>query len=383
MKLIKKTLPPHLRNFNSCQPGQTFWRRTLPAFVVMAASVISLSGCGMALTLKAKVFHEESGGSEVTALRDDRMARAVADEFGLMALFSHVVYRRDLNSGSKTKTEAGRVKECDYLKDPSTTDPYGMPVSADGLSGWERWIPKGMSEKELKPCFNGEGLFYETYVYRNQAGTIEEAVVAFRGTENTRSQFRADWKANLYALFGLEPTQYRLAREYVPEVIKALRKVNPDMRIYSAGHSLGGGLAQQAGYRNREIAKVFTFNTSPVTNWTALRLKGLVQNEYPTIYRLYHSGEVLEKIRFVTTNFTTTRYRRYDLGMQFRKRSNLGGHAMEILACTFAALVSEPDWGGQQAKHFYPRKYAKALVDSKADGLCESGYRKLVRETEV
>lgn len=335
-----------------------------------------MSGCGMVLTGKAKLFHESNEPTPISTLKQDRMANVVADEFGLMALFAHIVYRQDL------KAEEAADAACDYLLPGAEVDHYGMPSGGATPRQWMRWIPGPDDPKDLQPCFNDQGLFYETYVYPDADGKPEEVIIAFRGTENIKGQFFSDWKANLSAVFGIEPIQYEISRKTIPPVIQALTKKNPAVRIYAVGHSLGGGLAQQAGYRNIEIAKVFTFNTSPVTNWTHLRLNDEVENEYPTIYRLYHSGEVLEKIRFFTTNFTTTRFRRYDLGMQFMTRSNLKGHAMEILACTFAALVANGKERTGDAAHFYSRDYAKNHVLTNSN-MCGKGYSDLIHEDHI
>lgn len=85
------------------------------------------------------------------------------------------------------------------------------------------------------------------------------------------------------------------------------------MPIHAVGHSLGGGLAQQAGYLSKKIKEVYTFNTSPVTNWTHLRLRGLVRNGYPIIHRIYNSGEGLSGIRATATAATTARHGLHDI----------------------------------------------------------------------
>jgi hypothetical protein len=256
-----------------------------------------------------------------------------------------VVYRADLEGNGS----------CAYL-DTGLDDRYGMPISDDGSGRWMRW-------KAPNACIDdpGRGLFYETYVFQAAHGTVEEAVIAFRGTENTKDQFLRDWKTNLAALFGVEPAQYRVARAKLPAVIEGLRSANPKIVIHAVGHSLGGGLAQQAGYMFPEIARVVTFNTSPVTNWTQLMFDSAVRDRYPLIYRLYHGGEILEKVRFVTTSLTATRFNRYDVSLQFAEKSPVSGHSMDIIACRLAEILGEaPDAG--DAGHHYGRKYIREEV---------------------
>lgn len=345
--------------------------RTLRIALVLGAA-FSLTGCGPLLTLYAS--HEgfdRKDGKTVAPLKDDEIVQAMADKFGLMALFAHVSYRQDL----KSKQE--RNSACKSTQHPENDD-YGMPKSNETDGKWMRsYLPNA--------CINESGLFYETYIYKNGTSPIEEAVISFRGTENTVGQLLKDWTTNASAAFGIQPKQYELASNYLPDLIIALKSQNPDIKIYAVGHSLGGGLAQQAGYQFRDIRKVFTFNTSPVTNWTYLRFRGKVENEYPTIYRIYHGGEFLEKLRFFTTSFTSTSFRRYDLGIQFQPRSNIGGHSMEILACGFAALIvsdTTNQHNQKDAAHYYGRKFAREEIFGK-NKICSPGYKDMINETNI
>lgn len=212
----------------------------------------------------------------------------------------------------------------------------------------------------MYPCLDKDGLFYETYIYRPTEGTPTEAVIAFRGTENYPfSQAIADWKANPWAALGIEPSQYRIARSQIPKVIERLRQENGDIPIYAVGHSLGGGLAQQTGFLSRHITEVFTFNTSPVTNWTWLSLNHQIENEYPRIYRVFHTGEILEKVRFVTTNFTSTSYGRYDIGVQYESKSHIEGHSIKVITCKFACALSRLNEDDTSVEHHLPTKFVR------------------------
>jgi hypothetical protein len=314
----------------------------------------SLSGCGPLLTAYAdrSKFDAINDTTQPDGLQDAFMLE-MADRFGLMAWFAEIVYRRDFSD--VLKDHAG----CGYLVAAQAADSkpdFGMPYGSDGR--WTRWLPATTSGA-VTPCLGASGLYFETYIYTQTTGRTTEAVIAFRGTENRSGQYLSDWGSNIAASLGLEPKQYQLAAQHIPLIVQGLKKEfnsqDHKIQIYATGHSLGGGLAQQAGYLSRDIQAVFTFNTSPVTNWSKLRIRGAVQNNYPIIYRIYHGGEILEKVRFVSTSFTQARYNRHDIGLQFvdEQRASFKGHSMQIIACNFAKLIAQRK-PAQDAAHHYP-----------------------------
>lgn len=314
----------------------------------------ALSGCGPLLTAYAdrSKFDAINDTTQPNGLQDAFMLE-MADRFGLMAWFAEIVYRRDFSDA--LKDHAG----CGYLVAAQAADSnpdFGMPYGRDGR--WTRWLPATTSGA-VTPCLGASGLYFETYIYTQTTGRTTEAVIAFRGTENRSGQYLSDWGSNIAASLGLEPKQYQLAAQHIPQIVQGLQKEfntqDHKIQIYTTGHSLGGGLAQQAGYLSRDIQAVFTFNTSPVTNWSKLRMRGAVQNNYPIIYRIYHGGEILEKVRFVSTSFTQARYNRHDIGLQFvdEQRASFKGHSMQIIACNFAKLIAQRQ-PAQDAAHHYP-----------------------------
>ena len=353
------------------------------AFSIFLIFVIFLSSCGVVRTKYASLqYASRSNDTGNPDFRDDVYLYELADRFGLMAHFAQVVYRDDLVTKSKEYADSGELKSvrvlgddmgsaCNYLSPnvalPTYGMPYIMPADESYREGmWSRW--RGSDAVESEPCYNKQGLFFETYVYVSE-GLLREAVIAYRGTENNGSQFWHDWRSNLASVFGFEPEQYKIAADKLPRIIEALKAENPEVQIYATGHSLGGGLAQQAGYLSKDIKEVFTFNTSPVTNWTSLALKGKVQNAYPIFHRIYNGGEVLGGIRSVTTSFTKARYGRHDIGIQVKPKKPIAGHSMTLLSCHFACLIENSD---KVAQHNFTPEYIRRELMAEG-GVC-GGY---------
>lgn len=326
---------------------------------------LAFSGCGVLVTMRAnqEEFNEPVNSTARSKDSEDTFLVDIAHRFGLMALFAEVVYRRDLNDSNKDG------QGCRYLEGKHESEDelnFGMPHDMHGQGGWRRWVPPAIRDA-AKPCFDESGLYYETYIYEDIDGKIREAVIAFRGTENRWGQYFYDWSANVVAALGFEPKQHALVREHIPKVVERLltrfKADNRIPKIYAAGHSLGGGLAQEAAYLRSEIKEVFTFNTSPVTNWSYLRIKGAVKNGYPIFHRIYHGGEFLETPRFISTSFTTARYGRHDIGLQFTERKSVSGHSMSVIACNFAELISSRA-SNIDGDHYYFVQYIRKAVQS-------------------
>ena len=89
----------------------------------------------------------------------------------------------------------------------------------------------------LKTETTDEGLSYVVFGNYQADGTLQNAVVAFRGTDGITSI--KDWDDNVAISLGRLPDQV----ETLPAIAKYVADLNP-VNVYSTGHSLGGYLAQ-------------------------------------------------------------------------------------------------------------------------------------------
>jgi hypothetical protein len=167
------------------------------------------------------------------------------------------------------------------------------------------------AEKETKafPCIPERvfctdplpGLGVQIWVRKGRV--CEEAVIAFRGTDGGSAD---DWLSNLRWITRLLPLydQYEQVQDHAPEFIQAILDDPCFMprrtRVLAVGHSLGGGLAQQAAYRDGRIGHVFAFDPSFVTGYYDIHVPDRERNARGLkIERVYEHGEILAYPRFV------------------------------------------------------------------------------------
>lgn len=341
------------------------YRRSLCAASLIGIS-LTLGGCGALVAWDAgRDYDPPPYRNQERARVYGRDSEAVPDaawRFATMALLSHAAYRTDLAPDQRWGSA------CRYLEPGDAVPTAGMPVSEEG--GWRRWAGSP------RACMDEHGLAYETYIYERKAGAsvmAETAVIAFRGTENEGGQLLRDWGSNFAAAVGTEPPEYRRAQEAVKPLVAEITAAFPGIRIHATGHSLGGGLAQQAGYLSRRIEAVYAFNTSPVTNWSHMTIKDrfarqegaglLIEQQNPTVFRIFHSREGLSYVRQAAARFQGTEMNRKDYEFFFQDGTAVQSHSMALLACYLMHRYRGPTDAFGLSK-----EYVRAVTSGKPPG---------------
>ena len=226
------------------------------------------------------------------------------------------------------------------------------PAPQDGLkaAGWEPW--PGFPGPELVEKFAATHLRVEVWICRRLAAVA----VAFGGTVFDNE---ADWRANLRWfipawLAARWPDEYgetvaMLGPRLIEEFKARLDSGDADWTflaratLYSTGHSLGGGLAQQFAYALPvdaaipRVAQVFAFDPSPVTGFFSVDAATRDSNRRSLhIDRIYERGEILAIVRSFTSllhkpspSQPVIRGVRYSL---FYPANPIAGHSMPALA---------------------------------------------------
>lgn len=133
-------------------------------------------------------------------------------------------------------------------------------------------------------------------VFRSSQRSPEEIVLAFPGMDLRNW---ADWWAALRWATRHVPAlddKFRQVRANTRGLIEWLRsRHGPSFRLIAVGHSLGGGLAQQAAYATGGFDEVLAFNPTFVTGWfeTATEAERRANSHGLHIFRIYEDGEVL------------------------------------------------------------------------------------------
>jgi hypothetical protein len=227
-----------------------------------------------------------------------------------------------------------------------TSSATTCPDSREALiaSGWMPWT--GFPDAALKDQIERSHLRVE--VWSRQ--TPPSVTVAFGGTVFKSGK---DWSSNLRWFLPKHHDEYTdivqiLAPRFVEEFQKREKRAEWSYlgasELFSTGHSLGAGLAQEFAYSLPfapdvpRVSKVFAFDSSPVTGFYSVDVTTRNRNKMGLqIDRIYERGEILAITRSfmsfiypVSAENPTIRAVRYNL---FHTVNPISGHSITELAC--------------------------------------------------
>lgn len=198
-----------------------------------------------------------------------------------------------LSDSAYGKTHAGRSSRVERAR--LTEDPDRVLQQA----GWRQWDSDAFLSPELRQRFDHYHLRVEVWERQSPAAVaVTFGGTVFRNEMDWRANLRWFWpgKVDEYTL-----TQIQFSRAFADECARRDRLGQPlSAHLYSTGHSLGGGLAQQFAYALPDdagvprVEKVYAFDPSPVTGFFSVDKKVRDINRLSLkIDRIYERGEIL------------------------------------------------------------------------------------------
>ncbi|OAI20912.1 hypothetical protein A1359_20155 [Methylomonas lenta] len=235
-----------------------------------------------------------------------------------------------------------------YYRDEGIDIPQEMPEKFLHWDKLENLNPPPPPEK----IWHVGGLGMEVWSTSHLNDTI--AVLVFRGTRGIKKW--QDWFANCRWLTKYIPftwDQYDETHHVAQYIVQAIKKsFGDDVQIFSAGHSLGGGLAQHAGYSVQAIKTIYVFNTSPLTGFYSIPKSEREANAMDMrILRFYEHGEILAYFRLIMRFFYTLSYKNpsitelrfnFDRWDHFVKQHGMGKFALGLKKIAKTASNARP-----------------------------------------
>lgn len=170
------------------------------------------------------------------------------------------------------------------------------------LAGWEQIDLPSFHDEITTPTWQHrlKTLRYEAWKKPKSDGSGVLVALVFRGSTPTLSDWYSNFRWFIRLPFFLD--HYQQTRAIIHKILDKIGQEagRENVEIITTGHSLGGGLAQQAAYATPHIKKAFAFDASPVTGfYEVLRAERDKHKVDTDVYRIYEHGEVLAYARLV------------------------------------------------------------------------------------
>ncbi|NKB64906.1 MAG: hypothetical protein GKR95_23260 [Gammaproteobacteria bacterium] len=163
------------------------------------------------------------------------------------------------------------------------------------LNIYDRLPTKPAGRKSTQALLDHE-LKYAIW-HRDLSDNSVEVAIVFAGTDRRRDMWsNLHWGTRFWP-FGWN--QYQLART-IGSVVEneVCKEFDKDVKFVAAGHSLGGGLAQQLAYASKNIKTVYALNSTPVTGFYDVPRETREKNvKGMRVYRIHERGEILGYLR--------------------------------------------------------------------------------------
>jgi pimeloyl-ACP methyl ester carboxylesterase len=268
------------------------------------------------------------------------------------AILSDAAYRAFLEQAKQAPSAADRTKadEARRADEATEVDACKSPETILSTAGWSRW--SDFPSANIRDDLRKSNLRVEVWQRDNPAAIV----VAFGGTVFLSGK---DWASNLRWFIPFHDDEYtQVIKRVGPDFVAHLRALVSTSGgekfarapIYSTGHSLGAGLAQEFAYALpvdspmiQRVKHVYAFDPSPVTGYSSvdsdvrkINVRGL------QIDRIFERGEILASVRSIialvdppSVDDPTIRTVRYDFdGLQ----NPISAHALGPFACHLYAL---------------------------------------------